>query len=214
MFFGFAVDITDAIFLQLTEQTWEYLYTLSRDLRLFGILLIAFKVCSYKNLHWKTFIFFMIIFQAIVIVINSTYLHKELNNITLLILNIFYITWLIKLRCMKKFIDKIPEPGQAYYILRPISSVLGLMQSVFIPWHPARYESRLIVNGVYVWSIHRRTFLKKHIKYTNIKELKGVRRPIKKPLTKQNIKKLDSLCGKKLIIGIRDCRNLLVAGKI
>lgn len=98
-----------------------------------------------------------------------------------------------------------PEPGyDGAYILRiPIHGWVGIWQAILMPWHHARYETRVVVERNKAWYIHKGRFWKIN---TGGERLlcKGDAQPLGRDLTAAEIDKLNDLEGKRRIFGIRD----------
>lgn len=212
IFLGCMLDAAD-LCVEINDTTWEYLYTLTRDLRLLGFILWGLHLCPYKRVNSKVGLFLFAIFQVVVFLINTFFFDKELSVLTVIFLNTVYIIWCLRVKLMRE-IPSTPSPDSAYYILIPINSIKGLLQAVFLPWHPARYETRMICDGPYVWSVYRGVFRKQAISQTNIKKLKGVKVSLNRRLTDKELLKLNRLDGKRTRLFFSDCRKLLVAGRV
>lgn len=208
----FSGTILDAlnIILPIGWESWLKLFNLSKDAQIFGALLLAHIYIQYKHIHLKVLTFFLCVWRIIVTGINATDLNTVINIYFIIGLSLIYYTWVYRLGHLKEINSTKPDHNEAYYIFLPINSIKGLLQAVFIPWQPARYETRLIVDGDFVYSVYRNKFSKKPKSKTDFDKLGGITIPLNRRLTFTERTKLDGLVGKRAIPGIRDCRRLLV----
>ena len=203
------LDISDK-YLDIPDSLWGQLLIVSKDLQILGGMILANLFCSYKNIHMKAITFLLCWMRLFVVIINGAMLGKEMSVMSFYAISSIYLIWTARLLYLKKIKSRDPIDDEAFYIFIPINSYRGLFQAVFMPWHPARYETRMICYGGYVWSVHHGIFTKTPIKATDIDKSNGVKIPLGRRLTTDEIIKLDLLEGKKSILGIRDCRKFLI----
>ncbi len=213
IFSGPLLDITDYIF-RLPDAQWSYLYNQSKELQIIGAVLIAFTLCQYKFLHTKVLLFLAILFKTMTLIINGLYFDRVFSSFTLGIIVIIYLLLVFRFFFIYNIKERTPKPGDAFYILFPVSSFWGLMQAVFLPWHPARYETRMVCDGEFLWSVFQKQFIRTKVDDLNLDKIQGVRVSWGRKLLDTERALLDSRVGKKAQPGINDCRKLLVAGKI
>lgn len=207
---GFLFDIFDIYIYRIPEQLFIDLQILIKDIKFVGISLVTAASCSYKLIKTKVLSFLFCIWSLSVTIIHGFMFDKELSIFFACIFQAIYLLWFFRLLLMKNIKSEVPEIGQAFYVWQPINSFWGILQAVFLFWYPARYETRIISDGQYVWSVHHNTFQKDHITETDINFIKGVRIPLGRKLKDSERNKLNSLVGKRAIFGYRDCRKLLV----
>lgn len=111
-----------------------------------------------------------------------------------------------------------PDNRNAYYILIPVHDWWGLLQALILPWHMGRYQSRAVCQGKECWYVSRRRYAKRSGErvsqiHRNHDELGAVFIPLGRPLTAKEQVTLNKLTGKRVIMGISDCRKLMVAGR-
>ncbi len=99
--------------------------------------------------------------------------------------------------------------GVAYNIKMPVSTFRGLIQILLIPWADPHYETRILVANRSIIGVSDGEFIK--LEYNKVHISKLIQKGGKIRLCKNYRKSvIDRLLGKKLIIGIRDCRQLEV----
>lgn len=206
IFSGFFLDCANILF-PIQEDTWFKLFNICKDAQILGALTLACHFCSYEMIRTKAVLYMLCVWRVIVLVINATTAPTETNIYLMAALSVILFAWLYRMR-LPELESVTPDHNEAYYILLPIRTYKGLFQAVFMPWYPARYETRMVVDGEYVWSIYHGMFARKPIEATNIAEL-GVKIPIGRRLANHEIWELNSLVGKKSKLG-RDCRKFLV----
>ncbi len=211
LFSGFVLDFIDYKY-TIPDYWWEQAAVIIKDIQIFGYSLVAWFFCQYKHLHAKVIMFLLCIWKFAVLLINIFLFYKEFSILTVLVLNAFYIVWCIRLLALRKIKTKEPKEGEAYFIFTDIKSLKGLLQAVFLPWHPPRYESRMICSHGKIYLVHHGEFIKTNIEDTNLKSTKGVKISLGRKLLKSEEDYLNSLIGKRMIPGIRDCRNFLKVG--
>ncbi len=209
---GILLDSVDYFFI-IPEIIWEQAIITAKDLQVLGYALVALYICTYKNIRLKVLLFLLCVWKFIVLIINIFLFDKEFSMLTVLFLNAVYIFWLIRLTVLKKIKNIEPKNREAYFIFSEINSIKGLLQAVFLPWHPARYETRMVCYNNQVWSIYRRKFSKNVIDLTTLKSMKYIKVPIGRKLLESEQIYLDNLIGKTIIPGLRDCRKFLKVGK-
>lgn len=93
----------------------------------------------------------------------------------------------------------------AYIVRVPLHSWVGVWQSLLLPWYHARYETRIVVQGNTAWYLHRGRFCKTT---THGKGLlrQGDAEALGRALDPIEENRLNSLVGKRSILGFRDCR--------
>ena len=203
------LDLSDK-YLDIPDALWGQLLIVSKDLQIFGGMVLANLFCSYKNIHMKAITFLLCWMRLFVVVINAAMLGKEMSVISFYALTAVYLIWVARLLHLKKIKSQEPVGDEAYYVFTPISTYWGLFQAVFMPWYPARYETRMICNAGYIWSVHHGIFTKTLIKATDIDKSRGVKIPLGRKLNTDEMMALYLLEGKKAIPGIRDCRKFLI----
>ncbi len=210
---GILLDIVDYL-IKMPDEQWNYFHVLSKDMQIIGFALIAFMLCHYKFLHSKVLLFLSILFKSSVLLINGFYFDRVFSSYTLGFLASIYILLLIRLSFIYNIKNREPNEDEAFYILFPVSSLLGLIQAIFLPWHPARYETRMVSDGVFLWSVFQKQFVKSRLEDLNIDRIQGVKVTFGRKLLNTERALLDSRVGKHARPGISDCRKLLVAGKV
>lgn len=198
------------IFADIPMSLWNTIGYIAMDVKFIGALTLAFYVCPYKLTEVKTATFFLVLWSIITALFNIISVKSTFGIIVVCGFALIWMFWMIRFASLQEIESTEPDGDEAYYIIMPIKSIWGLMQAVFLPWHPARYETRMIVSGTYIYSIHRRKFSKRYTSQTNMKSLKGVKVPIGRKLTQTEIMYLNSFTGKRFVPGCRDCRKFLV----
>lgn len=198
------------IFADIPKPLWNTIGCIVLDVKYFGALLLAFYVCPYTNTEVKTATFFLALWSIITALLNIMCVKNSWSVCIVCAFSLIWIFWMIRFANLKTIESKEPKENEAYYIVLPIKTIWGLIQAVFLPWHPARYETRMIVDGLFIYSIHRSEFSKRYITETNMNKLKGVKIPLGRQLTQKEKDYFNSLTGKTFIPGYRDCRKFLV----
>jgi hypothetical protein len=213
IFNGVFFDVLSTL-TEIPEATWNHITFVTKDAQILGISIIGALYVPYKNIHVKTILFLFTIWKTAVLIINTMCFDKQFSIYTIYALDLFYITWSVRAIYMKRITGRTPIGSEAFYVLLPISTIMGLLQAIFLPWHPARYETRMISDGTHLWSIRHGIYEKNLIDCTDIDKVSHVKVSLNNKLTDYEIAKLDSLVGQKATAGIKDCRKLMVAGKI
>lgn len=208
---GILLEFVDYFFI-IPDIIWDQAIIISKDLQILGYALVALYICTYERIRLKVLLFLLCVWKFIVLIINIFLFYKELSMLTVVFLNAVYIVWLIRLTRLRKIKNKEPKGKEAYFIFSEINSAKGLLQAVFLPWHPARYETRMVCYNDQVWSIYRRKFSKNVIDLT-VMNMNYVKIPIGRKLLESEQIYLDNLIGKSIIPGIRDCRKFLKVGR-
>lgn len=203
-----AFDSYNVLF-DMDLETWQDAYAYIHDIQFVGFSFLSFYLCPYSKTEAKALTFFLSIWRIIVLFINAFAWSPQISPVFILIATLIYSIWMLRAVCMAEFKTNDSGVG-AYYILFPIHTFWGLLQSVFLPWRPARYESRMISDGEYTWGVNRKEFVKYKNDELKIKNLDYVKVYTGKSLTKYQENKFNKLVGMKAIPGFRDCRNLMV----
>lgn len=191
----------------LTEAQWCSMFFYARDVQSVGLSLFAFLICPYSRTELKVSAFFLVLWRVLVFGINLFDVGQGYTAFTLSSMSAIYIVWFLKSWLMGEYGNSKKQPGM-YKIFFPIHSIWGLLQAVFLPWHPARYESRMISDGEYVWCVNNRKFSKyetgiiknlDHVKVYMGRDMKATERAI-----------LNGMVGSKAMPPFRDCRKLMV----
>jgi len=193
----------------LTEAHWCSLFLHARDIQTIGFALLAFLVCPYNRTELKASTFFLVLWRVLVFGINCFDIGQGHTLLSLLLLSAVYLTWFLKAWLMGEYKHSNKQPG-AYYIFFPVHSVWGLLQSVFLPWHPARYESRMVSDGKSTWLVNKKKFVKYENEMLNIDKLDHVKVYLGRTLTTNEIMRLDIFDGSKAMPGWKDCREFLI----
>lgn len=206
---GPGLDLFDH-FHDIPHPLWDDIAFMCKNIQILGVSILGCMFVPYSRIIPKTTLFMIATWRTIVIVINVVGMNPVLSPITVALMNSFYAAWLIRIVTMGKIeSDKIVN-GEAYYWLRPIHSIWGLIQAVTLPWHPPLYETRIMVQGSSVWLVYHGVFTKREISKTDLLIRKGTKVSLGRPLTWGEVERLDSLVGKKSIPGIRDCREFII----
>lgn len=213
MFNGVFFDVL-ATLTEISPATWNHITFISKDAQILGISMAGALYIPYKNTHVKTLLFLFTIWRTSVLIINVMCFDKQFSIYTIYALDLFYITWSVRAIYMKRITGRTPIGSEAFYVLLPINTVMGLLQAIFLPWHPARYETRMISDGVYLWQVHHGTYQKNLIADTDLDKIQHVRVSLNRKLVDFEVAKLEALVGQTAIAGFKDCRKLMVAGKI
>lgn len=147
--------------------------------------------------------------RYLVMLINVTSISSQVNTYGMLALASLYLIWLYRMR-LPEMESREPMDGEAFYVFRAISTPKGLFQAVFLPWYPARYETRMVSDGEWIWHIHHGIFTKRRVEDTDLDRIDCVKAPIGRQLTQAEILRLEVLMGHRARLG-KDCRKLLVA---
>ncbi len=207
-FNGYILSVVYMVY-NFTDTTWFNLYDISKDSQIFGLCWLAFLVCSYKHLFLKIMLFILCPIKLSVLISNAIYLNKGVPaSITLIVLCI-YTFWALRASFAREIKDLQPAKDEAYFILLPIHSLLGLLKAILIPWHPAFYETTMVCDSNHIWSVHHNRFCKTPVSETDISEIESIRIPFGKSLSPESRSILDSMVGEKAIRGIKDCRRYL-----
>lgn len=185
------------------------LMRLCLDCQLLGALILACCYCGYGNLRAKTVLYMLCWWRWSVLIINASCVSEVINTYGMVMLTTFYLVWLYRMR-LPEIKSREPKEGEAFYVLRPISTPKGLFQAVFLPWYPARYETRMISDGEWIWHIHHGIFTKRRVEDTDLDKIECVKVPIGRQLSRAEIVRLEVLMGCRARLG-KDCRKLLVA---
>ena len=213
IFSGTIFDTLDSI-VYFPDAIWNYFHITIKDSQIITFATIAFLLTPYKYIHTKILLFFCVLFKMSILVVNVFAFDRALPSYFVLFLSLLYFYVVLRSSFIYRIRESKPKPGEAFYILLPVSSFWGLLQAIFIPWHPARYETRMTSDGNYVWSVHEGEFKKNLVENTNLDKLQGVIVSLGRPLRDTEYAILDGKVGKRAIRGVHDCRDLLVAGKI
>lgn len=206
IFSGYLLD--GGLLLEVIKQTTvDNLFFHFRDIQAIGMMLLAFLVCPYKRTELKVATFFLILWRILVFGINCFDVGQGYTLCSLLSLSAVYLAWPIKSWWMGEYKHSKPQPG-AYHIFFPVHSIWGLLQSVFLPWHPARYESRMISDGNMTWCVNKKEFVK--YEKLNLGKLDHVKVYLGRPLNKTEIIRLNALIGANVIPGWKDCREFIL----
>lgn len=181
-----------------------------------GLALLAFHFCSYDRTMTKAALFLAAIWRVSVIWVNLLADPTEYSLPIIYALSILLGAYLIRYRFAKEVPACTPPEGtvNAYYGLVKIHSVTGLLQAIVMPWHMARYESRVIMQGKYLWCVHRSVFKKKIFLLNDKNRARISFVPLNRPLTQEEVRTLNNMVGQVAITGIRDCRKLFIAGSV
>ncbi len=206
IFSGFISDIGLSAEL-ITESQWFDNYHTFMDLQYIGFALLAFLVCPYSRTELKVSTFFLVLWRVLVFGINLFEVSGGYTAFTLSAMSALYIIWFLKAWLMGEYQRSKPQPGM-YKIFFPIHSVWGLLQAVFLPWHPARYESRMISDGKHVWCVNKKEFMKYEV--STLKNLDHVKVYMGRQMTYEENRTLDNMVGNPVYPGISDCRKLMI----
>ena len=179
----------------------------ARDIQAIGLALLAFLVCPYDRTELKVSTFFLVLWRVLVFWINCFDIGQGHTAIILSSMSAVYLLWFLKAWLMGEYQHSKKEPGM-YKIFFPIHSIWGLIQAVFFPWHPARYESRMISDGKHVWCVNKKEFMK--YEASAFKNLDHVKVYMGREMTAGEHVILDGMVGDNAIPGIRDCRKLMI----
>lgn len=209
IFSGFGLDGIDKI-VGLSDPAWNLCSIIATDAQMLGALILANTQCPYSKLRLKGATFFLCVWRFTVLIINAVSWDASLSLMTVAILSCVFFLWLYRLSIMEPINSREPGGKEAYYIFMPINTFMGLFQAVFMPWYPARYETRMIVDGHFIWSVHRGVFSKKMVVHTDMEKLNGIKIPFGRRLQNTELMQLNSNIGKRAIPGFRDCRKFLI----
>ncbi len=206
IFSGFILDIGCCTG-WITEAQWFEHYFTFRDIQTVGFALFAFAICPYSRTELKVAAFSMLIWRVLVLIINIVDMNTVLSWSFIYGSLALYLAWMLKAWLMGEYQRSKPEPGM-YKIFFPIHSVWGLLQAVFLPWHPARYESRMISDGKHVWCVNKKEFMKYEV--STPKNLDHVKVYMGRQMTYEENRTLDNMVGNPVYPGISDCRKLMI----
>lgn len=201
----FVVDLV----LDFDKDVWSILYNRSKDIQMFGAVALALYFCPYKHLNTKIILSLLTLWRLIVFIVNIKSCDSQIPAMLFLLLNAFYVLWLLRLLSSRRKTDYIPIGKEGYHIFVSVSTPWGLLQALFLPWHNPIYESRMISDGTHIWSVYHGKFAKIKNEDTDINKIDMVRVPLGRRLNTKEYKYLNSLVGQKAIRGIRDCRKFL-----
>lgn len=192
---------------------WEYLHHTARELKLLGFSILAFSAIRYDQLKLKTLSFMFVIWSAIIIIYNA-YSPSFHPSIMVVFLYCVYLWWLLRIAFIRDKQDNIllslkqlEKAGVAYNLLIPVNTYRGLLQILLVPWRNPRYETRILVADHKIVGVNRGKFVQKKYSYAEIIAMidSGAKIRLCENYSKS---KINALIGKKLILGIRDCRKL------
>lgn len=184
-----------------------------------GLSIAGSIICPYERIHSKvgffgcSIIFTFALFHYFIYWIWSIHFYY----FAVYVFSILIVQYLIRARFMTKipYTEYDPDMKTDWYGLIPIHSFNGLWQSVLFPWNMIRYESRIIRIDDDVYFIRKNIFFKtKYQLIDKASDLQVVWIPLKRKFIPREKKQLEQMIGQKVIFGIRDCRQLLVAGPV
>ncbi len=210
---GAITDTVDIIF-NLSDDTWAYWFLINKDLQIIGFAIIAYTFISFQYIRTKAIFLLLLLWKLSVLNINLFQVDRVYSLYTIGTLSVFYILWIIRIALSRKIQDKEPGKNEAHYIFLPVFTIWGLLQALFLPWHPALYEARMISDGHSIWSVYKKYFTVTGIEFAEIDYNKAIRIPMGQYLTEKHYKKLNALIGQRCIAGLKDCRKLLIVGKV
>lgn len=207
IFSGILLEVAN-LALNMSDALWFLLFDICKDAQILGAVTTACILCDYTCLRLKCTLYLLCVWRVIVLIVNATPVHEYTNIYIMVTLTIIYLLCLYRMR-LPEITSK--DPGdEAYNILLPINSYKGLFQAVFLFWHPARYETRAICDGNYIWSINNGYFVRRSLDIRHTDPIPGVKVPLGRRLNSQEISTLNNLAGSKAMTGIRDCRKFLI----
>lgn len=188
---------------------------IARELYNLGWILLSYQFVPYKNLKIKA-LTFMFAIWAIVIILHNNFYDMQPSIISYTLYSC-YLLWLARIALIKKeevnkleqyrSIDQYSQSGVIYNILMPVSTFRGLIQILLNPFANPLYETRILVAKQKITGIVNKRFIQMSYSESFVKSL--IRKGGKVKLCKDyNSNKINSLIGKKLILGIRDCKRL------
>lgn len=198
----------------LPDFLWHEAYFSAFDAMGVGLSGLAFTWCRYEDVESKALSFVLLLWRSFVAMINMAGLDPMYSPYFVISCALALAYMCIRVRKLPKIVSTVPDPDEACYALLPIRAPVGLLQAIFLPWHMGRYESRVVFDNGDCWLVYRGRF-----KRINMKPEQAVKQgwdlyPVGRPLTLEERLRLDDLVGQRSITGFRDCRKLLVAGRI
>ena len=192
---------------------WEILHHTARELRLLGFSLLAFSAIRYDQLKLKALSFMFVIWSAIIIIYNA--LSPSFHPSFLVVfLYCVYLWWLLRIAFIREkkenillSLKQLEKAGVAYNLLIPVTTFRRLLQIILVPWQNPKYETRILVANHEIVGVSQGKFVKKKYTYSQILAMidSGARIRLCDNYRKSKVEKL---MGKRLILGIRDCRKL------
>lgn len=182
-----------------------------QDITTMGIAAMAAVLCPWKNVRAKVMSFGVFMWRLIVLVINCLEIDPSVSPAILIFLGLSVVTMTMRNAYLCKLPSDVqPTNGEAYLAYLPVHSWAGLAQALLMPWHLGRYETRAMVDNGHVWLVHRHRFKRVHMPPERLVKQGAVLVPLGSHLTASEREKLDAMIGKRAIMGIRDCRKLVV----
>ena len=191
----------------------EVVFLCMKDAKVFGALLLAVHIWPFKDVRVKATLAVFAIQAGVALIVNMFGLSWFWSPITLAVLLPLLISLIVRATSMQEVKEVLPQEGEAYYVLVPVYSWVGIAQVFLCPWHPGMYESRIVVERNYAWLVHHHKYKRVRLNTVDIHKHDHVKVSLKRPLHHEERLKLDRLVGQQVIFGIRDCRKLLVAGE-
>lgn len=220
---GFSVA-PSVVALTLPPEIWSPVTWVLRDLTIIGVAGFGCTCVSYDQINEKLTTFVIALWRVIVMAINIVvdFAPQDLGEgpqvVSLSVLGLMVISlYLILYRAnsLRNLESCKVNNDEAFYVLIPIHDRWGLWQCLLMPWHFGRYQSRAVVQGDKCWHVTRRTYAcRTGLSATKVASTHpgAVFIPLKRKLTQDELGKLDNIVGQKVIMGVRDCRRLMVAG--
>ena len=182
-----------------------------QELLILASLGVSLWFVDFSKIQAKAALFVMFLWRFIVFFINILSINASYASIVFCVMLFLFLFF-----CFRLSIDAQIKAAEktyigAFYVLVPIHTYWGLFQKIFMPWHISNYETRVLVNGDSFWCVHRGIFKRLDKKKFQWKDA-AIWIPLGRELTKEEIDIANSYVGKTCIYGIRDCRNLMVAG--
>lgn len=203
---------TSPIILELMpSDLWVEWFHVIRDLGTLGLAMLAVITCPYSRLELKALCTALMLWRAFVLLVNVVHADPVYSPVFLVAVAAAFLGMLWRCRDTKPITGGVPRADEAYYVLMPVRTFWGVLQLLFCPWHPGRYESRAVVDNGYVCCVHKGRFRMLRESVTDA-HMVGVIVPLGRQLTDDERAKLSALMGKRAITGYRDCRKMLVAG--
>lgn len=212
VFSGQILDLSDA-FVDAPLDIFYSQQAICRKFMLLGFALWVFKATKYDQLKLKTLSFMLCIWVAVTTMYN--FIDPQVNHMTIAtILYAVYLWWLLRISLIRKpekdingRIKQYEELGIAYNILMPVNTFRGLLQILFLPHKCPLYETRVLIADRKVTGIKNKEFQQFTYSRDYIKELIQNGGKIRECKNYRK-NKVDRLIGKKMIIGLRDCKRL------
>lgn len=204
---GFFLDASLAYGL-ITDLQWFGYYSTCRDIQFIGFSLLAFGCCPYSRTEIKVATFCLTLCRVAAALINICCIDPSYSPWFIYGTGSVFLLWMAKAKYMGEFETGVSQTG-AYHIFFPIHSVWGLLQAIFLFWHPARYESRMVSDGKSIWCINKKQFKKYSVDELNIVQ-DHAKIYLGRKLTRKETLRLDSLVGRQAYPGVIDCRAFLV----